>query len=516
MGVCGSNTKHTKSSIPKATLRMESGLGAAAPVAVYKSQSADKEVPIDIRTSHLGKFAITSEIEQNAKAHKSYEANKDRFYHGVSNSLGISTKATIQDVKTLFERSPQALKTLILETEIPAVLKWDVWQLLVSDHRQRELDDRRFDVLVKAKNEKVNDIVNKDVPRTFNEKQFFVGHVQDVKVGKEMLYKICKAVGTYFKHIGYTQGFNFLAAYCLEVSGARELDSLNFILKFLTHERYMFVGVYEDMFPLVYFINFLFHSKLAKIDPQVAMFIKDSGLPDEVWLHKWVMSIFVGYFPNYFCSRVLDLILATDIFSLASFMVSFVLSPVNRKEFVKNKDDFSGLAEHLSGLHHVESVDWNGMTDALVQTTIQKHMCSPREVLDAIDEFAKSGHPCLKRFERYGAVFRQYLDRNVVRDEVNITVYSFDGMGSVRGSDRSLQVTPGDANAPLRNVQVQPPRPFTNDLEELERINHKVRDVEEGVQGNGRMEQKYVDGVQVHENVFFRKKPAPATVQGTT
>src|SRR3990167_3761453 len=124
MGVCGSNTKHTSSKIPKQTLRMESGLGATPAVSVFKSPSVQKEVPVDIRTSQLGKFAITSELGQNPKTQKSYETNKDRFYHGVSNELSITHKATGEDIKKLFAKSPESLRNLIIETEVPAVLKW--------------------------------------------------------------------------------------------------------------------------------------------------------------------------------------------------------------------------------------------------------------------------------------------------------------------------------------------------------------------------------------------------------
>jgi Rab-GTPase-TBC domain len=511
MGVCGSNIKHTKSKITKDTLRMESGMGAVPPVAVYKTHGPEHEVSIDIKKSQLGKFAITNEIEQNPKIQKNYDSNKERFYHGVSNELGITWKATSKDLRVLYDKSPQALRSLVFETEIPAVLKWDIWQLLVEDNQQKELlDEKKFHALVKAKNEKVDDIVKKDVPRTFNEKEFFVSDVENIKVGKEMLYKICKAVGTYFKNIGYTQGFNFLAAYCLEVSGAQELESLNFILKFLTHERFMFVGMYEDRFPLVYFINFVVHWKLGQADPQVAECIRQSELPDELWLHKWVMSIFIGYFPNYFCSRVLDLILSTDIFTLASFMVSFVTHPINRKEFIKSKSDFSGLAEYLCGVHNSQTTDWNELVEGMIQTTIKKHMLTAKEVIDLLEAFQKQGHPCLDRFQRYGAIFQRYLERSEAELEYNITVYSFNDIESARNSQRKIQ-KPEELGMPQR-VQVNPHRHFTNDLEELEKINDRAKDVEEGVQGIGRMEQKYVDGVQIHDNVFFRKKVGPQTV----
>ena len=71
-------------------------------------------------------------------------------------------------------------------------------------------------------------------------------------------------------------------------------------------ERFLLIGMFDDGFPLVGFLNRLFHTKLREVDHELFEAIKTSGMPDEVWLNKWFMSVFSGYFPTYFASRVLD------------------------------------------------------------------------------------------------------------------------------------------------------------------------------------------------------------------
>jgi hypothetical protein len=58
-------------------------------------------------------------------------------------------------------------------------------------------------------------IVKKDVPRTFSTNPFFKDKILKIEVGREMLYKTCKAIGTYFPDVGYCQGLNFLVGFML-------------------------------------------------------------------------------------------------------------------------------------------------------------------------------------------------------------------------------------------------------------------------------------------------------------
>ena len=381
----------------------------------------NKTVQFDKEKYNLGKYSMLDDLTTNEKASKEYQKGKASFYKRVKKELKLATKPEASDLRSLFQRDPVLFREVVLSTEPPASLKWEVWQLLINDKRYFSISEANFNTLISEKNEKVEDIVNKDVPRTFSNKEFFKSEIENVKVGREMLYKLCKAVGTYFKNIGYTQGFNFLAGFILEISGGGELESMNFVLNLLKNERFMVIGLFDDCFPLVYFLNFLFHSKLRQADPELANAIEESGLPDEVWLHKWFMSLFTGYFPTYFCSRVFDLVLCTDIFTLVSFAVALTCSL--KQDFIRSKADFSLVTEVLGSLG--ERKDLLSTTASLIEQT-KRHKMPSEFIVENIQKFKLSGHHSLARFDRYAHIFGNYLNGAASHSQVNITVFDFD------------------------------------------------------------------------------------------
>lgn len=395
------------------------------PVTEYQSIDQTKTVTIDQKSCNIGKYCLIQDLTRSEKASESYVNNKAEFYKRVQKALKIKTKPAGREIDILFNRDPALFRSIILATEPPASLKWQVWQLLLNDKAFYTVSEKHFGTLIQAKNDKVEDIVKKDVHRTFNEKVFFATEVQNVKVGKEMLYKICKAVGVYFKNIGYTQGFNFLAGYILEISGGQELESLNFLLQFLKNERFMFIGMFDDNFPLVYFLNYLTHKKLAEMDKEVEEALQESGIPDEVWLHKWYMSLYTGYFPSYFCSRIFDIVLSTDIFMSVSFTVALLRTV--RKEIIRFREDMPTQCTMLNEL--CSTTSFTSKINSIVMEAT-KHRLSPQFILQGINDFRNIKPDVYPKFERYGNVFKHYLNTIagtvINQNELNITVFDFE------------------------------------------------------------------------------------------
>lgn len=410
----------------------------------YHALDQDKVVLLDSSKVGIGKYSLFESVKKYPKLEKEYINSKERFYKKLEKEVQGSKRPDTRDAMILFHRDPDKLKTLILENELPFRLKWDCWMLMLMDQKYNSISEENFNILIKAKDHKVEDIVKKDVPRTFNDKRFFGEEVEHINVGREMLYKLCKAVGTYFKNIGYTQGFNFLAAFFLEVSGGSELESMNFAIQLLKNERFMLIGCFDDSFPLVYFLNFLFHKKLAKIDPEVAEAIKTLGLPDEVWLHKWFMSLFTGYFPVYFCSRVFDTLLATDIFIMVSIVVALVKQI--RKAFLKDTKDFTYITGYLNDMG--KSIEVVSSINSVIHNAL-KYRLEKDFLLTGMEAFSNSSHYSAKSFDRYARVFRKYLsDQNEVSQR-SISVFNFDSPAMIN---------------PPEHEHLEPPRPIKSDL----------------------------------------------------
>lgn len=161
-----------------------------------------------------------------------------------------------------------------------------------------------------------------------------------------MLYRVCKALGTYFVSVGYCQGLNFLVGFMLQLSGGREVEVLNLVAALMTSSRFQFLGLYDREFPLVNFLKYVFHSELAIRDKKLGKAIEDSMLPDDVWLTKWFISVFTGYIPRIYATRALDFILSLDVSGIVSYSLALVVSL--RKKIVGG--DLESINNTVNGL----------------------------------------------------------------------------------------------------------------------------------------------------------------------
>lgn len=57
-------------------------------------------------------------------------------------------------------------------------------------------------------------------------------------------------IALYYPRLGYVQGMNFIAGYLILV-GMNKNEAFNVFKSILFHPKLMFIGIYEDNFPLV-------------------------------------------------------------------------------------------------------------------------------------------------------------------------------------------------------------------------------------------------------------------------
>lgn len=199
--------------------------------------------------------------------------------------------------------------------------RWLCWRLFAradnpSFTYNQEREARRRDLypkLVACKNEVVEDIVGKDVLRTARHKELFSS--LDA-VGSQMLYDNCKAVGCFFPKTGYVQGMNFIMGFLLEISGLEEFATFNFIVNFWKKRKNLYFGLFEADLPLMKFLKFCFHKMLAKRQPKLADAIRKSGIPDELWVTKWLLSFYSFSVTKEYLIRIFDFLMVTDMFGL--------------------------------------------------------------------------------------------------------------------------------------------------------------------------------------------------------
>lgn len=226
------------------------------------------------------------------------------------------------------------LLEIVRNQGLAQVNRWPVWNVLQNfDHQcvfnltQYQKRKRLYEKLVKFPNKEVEDIVTKDVLRT--ERHLALFSDMD-SIGTSKLFNVCKALGGFFPKIGYIQGMNFVVAFILEVSALEEFESFNFLVNFWKKRKYLFFGIYQELFPLVKFFQFSFHFFLNLSRRDLNDCLQTMGIPDELWLTKWFLSFYTIVLQKEFLVRVFDYIMVSDCMSLVeiALTIAIKLSPL--------------------------------------------------------------------------------------------------------------------------------------------------------------------------------------------
>jgi len=405
-----------------------------------------KFVSVNKEQYKLGQHFLTDHIYATRALKQSYNKGAVNFKRQLLAIVPEEKKDRNRACMLFLKRNPLRFKAAIEKFQPPLRYRWSCWLVLsFKDHR---LDDDNYQRLIRSYRHEVEEIVRKDVPRTFSHNPFFSSPIDGVEVGREILYNICKAVGTYFEEVGYVQGLNFLVGFFLQISACNQMEVLNLVVSIMTNSRFLFLGLYDVAFPVVNFLKFAFHKSLYKADRKVYQSISDSMLPDDIWLTKWFISLFTGYFPVLHAARAIDFILANDISAIVSYTLGLVIS---MRKYIIGKD-MEQLNNLFNSLQKSENLP---DTETILKIAIKNKIPSKR-MLSLLDQF-RSDESVYGReqFERYVPHFKDYFITGKSKD-VNFKFYDFD-LESVRSllksyaSNKSytiIEVHPGDKDMP--------------------------------------------------------------------
>lgn len=196
--------------------------------------------------------------------------------------------------------------------------------------------------------------IKKDVPRTFSTHEFFFIESHNISLGKKSLENVCKVVGSFLKTIGYCQGINFIIGFFLKISGANELQTVNFTLNLMLDTKFLISGFYDDGFPMISFLKFFIKKILEEESFKIYDYIVNKvQIPDDLWLSKWLICLMTTYLPKYHTARLLDFVFSQDIFALGEY-IACILDFIQLFLFGKDIDDlndvFNGLSDEFSFL----------------------------------------------------------------------------------------------------------------------------------------------------------------------
>ena len=110
--------------------------------------------------------------------------------------------------------------------------------------------------------------IKKDLCRTFPVEKYFqnIPGTESCE-GQTKLFNVLKAITMHYTNIGYCQGMNFLVGFLLLMNGGNESEAFSFFVKLSTDANFFLIYLYEEKFPLLYFLIFVFKEMSKKKNP---------------------------------------------------------------------------------------------------------------------------------------------------------------------------------------------------------------------------------------------------------
>jgi hypothetical protein len=299
-----------------------------------------------ISTLGIGEFYLEKEMNgvSNSKWEKaishmtakySDDSQEDTFYYGMGLSLRKYSAANQKSYLKLLKEGP------------PMKYRWSIWKnnLNLNKYYVPGLYGR----LIRQSSSWENDI-QKDIPRTFPEEAYFSSE-QYNHFGQEQLGRVLKAISLYFPNIGYCQGMSFLVGFLLLVSGGKEMETFWAFVTLARDVKFLVMGFFEKDFPLLELYMHIFYELLLVKMPNLYTHLKSQLIPDQLWLLKWFLTLFLINFPASQAIRIWDFIMQEGLLGLIKIALS--LAKVLEKDMLGL--DIAGLNQLFTDLRENHS-----------------------------------------------------------------------------------------------------------------------------------------------------------------
>jgi len=262
-----------------------------------------KKIKTEVKPTFNTKYT-SSKLMVNKKKCKIQDHNDDHSLNELYNDI---TEAS-------YNSSPAASIRSARTEDVPLSAKWSAWKQALKIEEIYVTE--KYEELKKSKAEsKWIETIVEDVARTSLSYPY----------NTEALENILTAYSIYNKEIGYCQGMNYLAGLILIVSDMKEEEAfwafVSLMEQKLSNEKLQLSGVkklFAEGFPLAKLLEHLFEAVLEDNDPILKAHLNSIGFYTELWLHKWISSLFLYTFPISYCTAFWDAFLEEG--------VSFILA----------------------------------------------------------------------------------------------------------------------------------------------------------------------------------------------
>jgi hypothetical protein len=227
-----------------------------------------------------------------------YWENLNLFYENKKKVIGESELLPLLEEKKVMISLQSKIKyeknniTDNLSLGPPNSIRWAVWYSLANYEVNNRLKMNKafqnisYEELLKSElSTNLEEQINKDLHRTAPNFKFF----QDT-LHLNSLFNLLKAFASYDHELGYCQGVNLIIANIFLISDGCEKEAFVLIKFFFSHLEIR--SFFTKGFPGVFMYLFISKKLIKLYLPDVMDKIDEIGITDEVWLFKWIQSIF--------------------------------------------------------------------------------------------------------------------------------------------------------------------------------------------------------------------------------
>lgn len=220
---------------------------------------------------------------------------------------------------------------------IPQEYRWDGWKVAVHYDHYYSIVAPEYEEL-SSKTNAYSSIIQIDVPRTFPELKIFDEEVQ------QQLSRILVAYSNYQPEVGYCQGMNFVAGLLLLVSGFNELETYVSFVGLMC--EFGLADFYMPSFPLIQKYIQAFDKLTKNMWPGLHVHLKKEEISVAVFLHQWLLTMFVVILPLRTVVTLWDYILFNKLSSVMAVSLGLLhlLTPQMRN---LKFEGIMGLLKHI-------------------------------------------------------------------------------------------------------------------------------------------------------------------------
>jgi hypothetical protein len=187
--------------------------------------------------------------------------------------------------------------------------------------------------------------IKKDLNRTLTDEKLF-----SVDQTKSTLYNVLRTYANCDKEVAYCQGMNFIAAFLLIISDFNEVEThCMMMFLFMFNKTNLGIrGFFMNNFPLLGLYTYQFNHLLEKHFPALKYHFNELEIPNEMWISKWLQTLFTICLPLDVLIRLWDCIFAKGLDFLFNFSIALIR--VFEPHLLKFKD-ISDISEYFKCLN---------------------------------------------------------------------------------------------------------------------------------------------------------------------